>query len=114
MSPQNVATVSSNTGCPKIGQGSGDAVVSPTRVLAYQIHHQLLNLLAKPRPASGPALFRAVKLLRDELAIAGQNCVRLSHAGDLLLGLRPSRFPISASCSSLHRSGHSRFQVRVF
>jgi hypothetical protein len=74
MSPQNVATVWSDTGCPKIGQGSGDAVVSPTRVLAYQIHHQLFNLLAKPRPASGPALYRAVKLLRDELPIPGQLC----------------------------------------
>ena len=84
MPPQNVAHRLVRHPVSQIAQGSYDPVVPPSGVLSRQPNHQFLYLRTDARPASGPTLFRAVELVRDEPAIPGQDGVRLGHVSDRL------------------------------
>jgi hypothetical protein len=60
----------------QIGQRSGNPVITPVPVLLGQANDQLLDL-RDPRPAWAATLFGTIELVGDQLAIPGQDGVRL-------------------------------------
>src|SRR6188768_2566982 len=72
---------------PQIGQGTDNAVVTPTGVAPGQLDHQVLKLLPDPWTSTGAALLGPVELLGNQLTEPSQNRIWFGHAGNLRQGL---------------------------
>jgi hypothetical protein len=77
----------------KIGKGSHDPVITPTRILFRHADYQLTELWSDPRPPGIGAVFRPIKLLRDQSSVPPQNRVWFPHARYLLQRLAAEPFP---------------------
>src|SRR6195256_3707121 len=67
----------------QIGQRPRNPVITPVTVLLGHAKDQLLNLSLDPRPAGASTGLRAIECAGDELAVPGQDGVRLRHIGYL-------------------------------
>jgi hypothetical protein len=79
-------------GVAEIGQRTHNPVVAPAGILPRHFDDQRLQFRLDRRPPGTAAVFGAIKLLGNELAIPTQNGVRLSHAGHLRQRLPPEAF----------------------
>src|ERR1019366_4277102 len=77
-------TVWSDTLCPDVGQGVGDPVVTPGRILAGQLQDPVNDFLRRCWPAHRTTLVAMVPLLRHQLPMPAQNGVRREQRTDLV------------------------------
>jgi hypothetical protein len=70
-------------------QGPNSPIIAPGAILSSQTHDQSFQVCVDLGAAWGLPLWRAVKLLGDELAVPGENRVRLDQARHLLQRLLP-------------------------
>ena len=68
----------------QVGQGTDDAVITPTRVLASVANHQRFHFGLDPGSAGRAALFAAVEFFSHQCAIPGKNGIGFGNARDLL------------------------------
>ncbi len=71
-------------GISQVLQGARDAVIAPGAILLGHAHHQVLQLLVYAGSSWRGPVLRAIKLLRHELTMPGQNRVGLHDGGNLL------------------------------
>ena len=113
MPPQNVAHRLVRHPVSQIAQGSYDPVVSPSGVLSHQSNHQVLYLRAEARSASGPTLFRAVELMRDEPAILGEDgsglATQATCCSAFLLSRLPSRVTLKPANGGQGKTGQRKW-----
>src|SRR4051812_9986419 len=84
VSAKNVSHRLIGNGMAEIGQGSDNAVVSPTGVRSGETDNQRLHLGGHRWPARGSAVFRAVEFAGDEAAVPGEDGIRFGNKGHLL------------------------------
>src|SRR5262249_42312120 len=75
----------------QVGESANDPVIAPGAIRLGHTHDPGLDLLVNHRAARSLTLARAVELLRNELAVPGENGVRFNDAGYFLQGL-PTEF----------------------
>src|SRR6516225_11464603 len=73
----------------QVSQRAGDAVVTPTRVLAGKPNHQFLHLGGNPGSARIATGLGTIKLAGDEPPVPGEDGVWFGHAGHLLKSFAP-------------------------
>ena len=89
MALQNVTHRLVTDGQAQVSQGSDNTVVAPGAIFSRHAHHQSLQFLADRGAPWGRALLGAIKLLRHEFAVPGENGVGCDDVGHFLERLLP-------------------------
>src|SRR5215469_2297357 len=97
----------------QVSQRAGDAVVTPTRVLAGKPNHQFLHLGGNPGSARTATGLGTIKLAGDEPPVPGEDGVWFGHAGHLLQSFAPESLADLRKRASLRiRQAQACWQVR--
>jgi hypothetical protein len=81
----------------KIAKGSHDPAITPTRILFRHADYWLAELSFDPTPPGIGAVFRRIKLLRDQSSVHPRIVSGFTTHATCSNALRPSRSLIAAS-----------------
>ncbi len=84
---ENIAHGLIADGIAQIGQGTGNAVITPRAILLGHLDDPLFEFLIDSGSAHGLTLSRAIKLPSHQLAMPGQEGLGFDDGGDLSEGL---------------------------
>src|SRR5258705_2603921 len=101
MALQNIANCLIGNHISEIGQGARNPVIAPVPVLVCHAKDQLLPLALDPWSARALTGLRAIEFAGDQLAVPGQDGVRLRDGCDLGENLATQAMTNLAERSSL-------------
>src|SRR5215469_259791 len=97
----------------QVSQRAGDAVVTPSRVLAGKPNHQFLHLGGNTGSARIATGLGTIKLAGDEPPVPGEDGVWFGHAGHLLQSFAPESLADLRKRASLRiRQAQPGWQMR--
>ncbi len=85
----------------QLGQGAGNAVITPTAILLGHFHDEVFEFFVDSGAAHGLTLLGAIKFLGHQIAMPGQNRVGFNDVGNLRQGLFTQPLADLSQCSTL-------------